>query len=176
MIQSGFPESRNDLPDPLQKYFKMRDNLYVIDDVIFKGKKMLIPKSLRRRVLTGLHAAHQGISSMRAYAQERLFWPGLGGEIKQVRDHCRQCIENAPFQMSEPLVITPPPELPFQQVVSDFYHSGGKTYLLYADRYTGWTEVAKVKSTAFINVKKSFITWFRTFGVPKEMVVHHSIH
>ena len=29
--------------------------------------------------------------------------------------------------------------------------------------------MAKVKSTAFINVKKSFITWFRTFGVPEEI-------
>ena len=93
---------------------------------------MLIPKPLRRRVLNGLHAAHQGVSSMRAYARERLFWPGLGGEIKQVRDQCRECIENAPSQTAEPMLMTPPPDLPFQQVVGDFYHSGGNAYLIYA--------------------------------------------
>ena len=168
-VQSDFPESRSALPESLQKYFKMRENLYVIDNVVFKGKKMLIPKSLRRRVLNGLHAAHQGVSSMRAYARERLFWPGLGGEIKQIRDHCRQCIEIAPSQAAEPMVMTPAPDIPFQQVVCDFYHSVGNTYLIYADRYTGWTEVAKTKSTAFKNIEKSFLTWFKTFGVPEEI-------
>ena len=106
---------------------------------------------------------------MRAYARERLFWPGLGGEIKQVRDQCRECIENAPSQTAEPMLMTPPPDLPFQQVVGDFYHSGGNTYLIYADRYTGWTEVAKVTSTAFKNIEKSFLFWFKTFGVPEEI-------
>ena len=44
----------------------MRDDLYEVDGVPFKGKKMLIPRKLRGIVLEGLHAAHQGTTSMRA--------------------------------------------------------------------------------------------------------------
>ena len=34
------------------------------------------------------------------------------------------------------------PEFPFQQVVIDFVDIQGKNYLVYADRYTGWVEIA----------------------------------
>ena len=55
----------------------MKDKLYVIDNVPFKGPKMLIPKILRPEVLEGLHAANQGVTGMLANARDRLFWPGL---------------------------------------------------------------------------------------------------
>ena len=46
----------------------MRDDLYEVDVVPFKGKKMLIPRKLRGIVLEGLHAAHQRTTSMRVNA------------------------------------------------------------------------------------------------------------
>jgi len=45
----------------------MKEDLYMIDGVPFKGK-MLIPKDLRSIVLEGLHAAHQGNISLLANA------------------------------------------------------------------------------------------------------------
>ena len=132
----------------------MRKDLYVIDKVTFKGKKMLIPKSLRSRVLDGLHAAHQGVSSMHSHAKERLFWPGLSADISQKRGQCKSCNENAPSQPDEPLIITPLPSTPFEQVVSDIYQKRRLYYHIYADRLSGWTEVAKIKSPAFKHLKK----------------------
>jgi hypothetical protein len=169
VITSGFPKSRDEMPNNLQYYYPLRDELYTVDEVVFKGKKMLIPTKLRAAVLEGLHAAHQGVSSMRANARDRLFWPGMDGDLKQIRNQCKRCNENAPSQPSETLIITPPPDLPFQQVVTDFYQANGCQYIIYADRYTGWTEVAKVSSTSFTAFKKCVIPWFRTYGVPKEI-------
>ncbi len=82
LIQDGFPSSRNDMPTNLLCYWNMQDELYVVDGVPFKGKKMLVPKPLRSIVLEGLHAAHQGVSSMLANAQQRLFWPGLDAAVQ----------------------------------------------------------------------------------------------
>jgi hypothetical protein len=75
VIENGFPEDRENLPEILRIYWSMRDELYLIDGIPMKGKKILIPKSLRTRVAEGLHAAHQGITSMKANARERFFWP-----------------------------------------------------------------------------------------------------
>ena len=43
VIQHGFPTSKNELPDTLQKFWPMRDDLYTIDGVPAKGNKILIP-------------------------------------------------------------------------------------------------------------------------------------
>ena len=113
LIMDGFPTSKEDMPDNLKRYWSMRDELYVIDGVPFKDKKMLIPKNLRAQVLEGLHAAHQGVSSMLTNARLRFFWPGLDSEVKQLRARCRQCNEQAPSQSQEPPIVLPPPEVPF---------------------------------------------------------------
>ena len=169
MIQHGFPNDRLELPESLRKYHQIREDLYVIGNSVFRDKKMLIPRKLRGAIIDGLHASHQGVSSMKAYARERFFWPGLDADIKQKREQCRSCIENAPSQANEPMILTPPPEMPFQQVAADFYQVRARNYLIYADRYSGWTEVALVPNTSFVALKRKMITWFRTYGVPEEI-------
>ena len=64
LILEGFPTAREELPDSLKRYWSMRDELYVIENVPFKDRKMLIPQNLRSMVVEGLHAAHQGVSNM----------------------------------------------------------------------------------------------------------------
>lgn len=108
VMEQGFPTTRNELPERLRSYYQMRDDLYLVDNVVFRGKKMLIPKKLRQRFLEGLHAAHQGVNGMKANARERFFWLGLDSDIKQKRDQCRTCNENAPSQKDEPMILTPP--------------------------------------------------------------------
>ena len=74
IIEAGFPKMRHNLPDNMRQYHQMIKELYVIDNTVFRGKKMLIPKKLRAAILEGLHAAHQGVNSMKSNARERLFW------------------------------------------------------------------------------------------------------
>ena len=88
-IIDGFPRTKAELPPLLQKYWSMKDDLHVIDCVPFKGRKMLIPTSLRAQVLEGLHIANQGVTGMLANARERFFWPGLGASVRQVRQQCQ---------------------------------------------------------------------------------------
>ena len=66
VITRGFPKDKKDLPEDLKKYWGMKDDLYVVENVPHKNRKMLIPHSLRRSVLEGLHAGHQGVTSMMA--------------------------------------------------------------------------------------------------------------
>ena len=167
-IINGFPTERSALPPTLRCYWPMREELYVVDRVPFKGQKMLVPSTLRGQVLEGLHSAHQGTTGMQANARNRFFWPGLDAAIRQVRERCRQCNENAPSLPSEELISTPPPDYPFQQVVTDFAEIEGHDFLVYADRYSGWLEVARLGSKAWKAVHHAFLSWFN-FGVPEEI-------
>ena len=73
LIQNGFPTSRSDVPPKLRQFWKMKDELYTIGNIPYQGHKMLIPYSLRKENLEGLHAAHNGVIGMTANERERLF-------------------------------------------------------------------------------------------------------
>ena len=169
VITNGFPGTRNELPENLRHFWSMRDDLYVDGHLPFRSEKMLIPKRMRPQVLEGLHAAHQGVNSMLANARERFFWPGLDAAIRLYRAQCRTCNERAPSQTAEPMVFTPDPETPFQQVVMDLFSLKGHQFLVYADRLSGWIEIVKPKSTSFGGIKPALLKWFSTFGVPEEI-------
>ena len=106
---------------------------------------------------------------MLANARDRFFWPGLDAAVQQLRLQCRKCNEIAPSQSAEPLIITPPPEYPFQHAVVDLCHLEGHSFMVYADRYSGWVEVERLPSTTLINCRKVFLRWFATYGVPEEI-------
>ena len=94
---------------------------------------MLIPHALRQQVLEGLHAANQGVTGMLTNARERLFWPGLDAAVRQMRLQCRQCNEQSPSQPAEPTIMSPPPEVPFEQTAADIFFLEGHTFLAFAD-------------------------------------------
>ena len=73
LIEAGLPEVLSQDPSTLQHYHKHRDNLYTVDGVIMYNNRVLIPSSLRSKVLSALHAAHQGISSMTSRARSSVF-------------------------------------------------------------------------------------------------------
>jgi len=169
VIENGFPKSREELPEMIRYFWSMQEDLYVIDNVPFKGKKMLIPKKLRPKILDGLHAAHQGVTSMKLNARERMFWPGLDADINQKMNQCQSCNENAPSQAAEQMLTTQIPSSPFEKVVTDLFDVGSRKYLVYADRYSGWTEVVKSKDGTFRSIEKNFMAWFATHGLPEEI-------
>ena len=169
LIIDGFPADKDTLQPNMQKYWGMREELYVVEGVPFKGKKMLIPNVLRSQVLEGLHAANQGVTGMLSNARDRLFWPGLDAAVRQMRLQCRQCNKNAPSQPSEPLVVLPPPETPFEQTAADFFDLEGHKFLAFADRFSGWLEVERLPTNSFRHLKRVFLRWFRTYGVPAEI-------
>eukprot|EP00794_Sanderia_malayensis_P017188 gene17188-18918_t len=168
-IANGFPKSKDELTIEIRNYWSMKDDLYLIQSVPFKGKKMLIPASLRQTVLEGLHAAHQGVSSMLTNAPERFFWPRLDAAVCVLRNQSRQCNEQAPSQRKKPTISTDPPEYPFQQVAIDLFKLSGFGYMIYVDAYSGWIEVATVNYSTFEYIKKVLLMYFAIFGVPLEL-------
>ena len=77
IIEDGFPDHRDDLPPELQPYFKFREGLTSFDGVVLYNDRVVIPHSLRSKILLTLHSAHQGVSQMCSRAESSFFWPGM---------------------------------------------------------------------------------------------------
>ena len=68
--------------------------------------------------------------------------------------------------------MTPAPVYPFQQAVADLFQTNGSTYLAYADRLTGWLEVAHFPYEATSSkLATQFRKYFERWGAPEEVSV-----
>ena len=167
IIESGFPEFRHELPPALREYHQFRDHLYTVDGVILYKSRTVIPPSLRQHVLTVLHSAHQGVTSMTARAETTIFWPGITPAITATRANCHHCNRMAPSQPNAPPFPPVLPAYPFQCISADFFHYKGKNYLVVVDRYSNWPiiEQAQAGSKGLIDCLRRI---FGTFGIPDE--------
>ena len=91
-------------------------------------KRIVIPCSLRKTVLRNLHSANQGTTIMKFHANQCVYWPGMGAAILHHHNACFNCIKNSPSQPSEPMILTPSPSYPFEQVCVDYFQIQGYSY------------------------------------------------
>lgn len=64
----GWPNKKCILPE-ITPYFRKRDSLMVQSDHLVKDNRLVILKSLMKKVLCPLHAGHQGVSKYRERAR-----------------------------------------------------------------------------------------------------------
>lgn len=131
----------------LRQYYGVSDRLAVIRGTVTytydQGSiRLVIPEALRQRVSSNLHAGHQGVDGMLPRARQSVYWPGMEGDLQRQRDACVTCNAHSPPQAEEPLTPTPTPDYPFQHTVADLFQLDGLMYMSYADRLTGWLEIA----------------------------------
>ncbi|CAG2189575.1 unnamed protein product [Mytilus edulis] len=168
IIENGMPEFRHEMPTELREFFQFREDLYTVDGVVMYKDRIVIPPALRKNVLTILHSAHQGVTSMMSRAESSVFWPGITPAITTLRNECYQCNRMAPSQPCAP--PTPPvyPDYPFQCLCADFFHYKGVNYLVVVDRYSNWPIIERAHNGAqgLIDcLRRTFVT----YGIPDEL-------
>ena len=172
---NDWPRSKAEELACLRPFFNVRERLAVYQDLVTytyeEGcTRLVIPESLREQITSSLHSSHQGLDSMLRRARQSVYWPGMVGDLEYHRSKCGTCEINAPSQLQEPLIMTPAPEYPFQQTVADLFQLHNRNYLVYADRLTGWVEVAHLPYGATSShLISKFRQYFVRWGAPEEL-------
>lgn len=153
------------------KYGNQSQELSTEQKCLFRGTRVIIPRSLRKRVLEELHSAHVGMSKMKGLARGYVWWPQIDSDIENIVRSCQSCLQ---FQREPPKTINHPweePREPFQRVHID--HAGpfkGQYFLLIIDAYTKWLEVFPVRNvTSQVTIERLRETFSR-FGLPVTLV------
>ena len=95
---------------------------------------------------------------------------GMEGDIQHHRNLCQDCEKHTPSLPPESLIITLPPDYPFQQVVADMFQLEGNTYLAYDDRLTGWLELTFFPNDASSGkIITCFKRLFTRWGSPEQI-------
>ncbi|MEL6606359.1 MAG: RNase H-like domain-containing protein, partial [Cyanobacteria bacterium J06614_10] len=166
-VSNGFPTNRYDLHASALPYWKLRDNLYADGELVLYGSRIIIPSAFRKRILTRLHDSHRGVEATRRRARQTVFWPGIDADIKNTIEACDACQQFLPSQQQEPYKCDDHPSRPFESVSADFFSIAGKSFLVIADRLSGWPVVVPCRNdTTAATVIRKFCTYFREVGVP----------
>ena len=98
-----------------------------------------------------------------------VWWPGVKQQVEQLVQHCPVCTKvlAAPRQ---PMLPTPLPEYPWQQVASNLFELNKKTYILVADYNSRYVEAQSLTSTTSASVISVLKSIFARHGIPKTFV------
>ena len=169
-IQNGWPDKRESCHPNALEYWNFRDELAVIDDIIIKGERIVIPKAARHSLLQNLHEGHIGIEKSIQRARSAIFWPGITKDIKEVISTCATCMAHQPSQSKETLLSHDIPTRPWQKVASDLFTWNNKQFLVTVDYYSRYFEIDELPSTTSNAIIKRMCQHFARHGIPQILI------
>ena len=158
----------NDLPSDMRLYAHSKNHLTYGNGILMFDKHVVVPSTLRSRILDVLHAAHQGIVKSHAKARQTIWWPKIGACIKQHIGACATCM------LRHLLVVEPPlssqlPNYPWQKVVTDLFEHNSKHYIVVVDLYSRYLELDELRSQTAAHVINTLKAIFARHGIPAEV-------
>lgn len=170
VVVSGWPEERSRTEESVRQFWNYRDEITVIDGLLYKGQRLIIPKSARSAMLSKLHESHLGVVKTKQRARDILFWPNINSDIEQMVRSCSVCNEFSKSNPKEPLIPHEMPSRPWEKVAVDLFEFKGLQYLLCVDFYSKYPEIVLLSSTSSANTITALKSIFARHGIPSEAV------
>ena len=170
VIFDGWPENRQDCDKNLLEFWNYRDELTVIDDIIFKGTKIFIPQALRQMMLDRLHVDHLGEEKTQQRARGIVFWPCMSSDIKQKIANCEVCATHRASNQKEPMIPHELPTRPWQKVATDLFTWEGRQFMVTVDYFSRFFEIDELTTTTSSAVIRKLSTHFARHGIPETLI------
>ena len=68
--------------------------------LITKGARLIIPSTLRRKVLEQIHEGYLGIEKCMLKARDSVFWPGISNDIRETVENV-EFVKQVPGQLNQ---------------------------------------------------------------------------
>ena len=170
-IYKGWPEYRKHCPKELWDYWNIRCDLVLEDGLILKGDRVVVPESLRARVLEVTHTGHQGETKCLLLARQSVFWPGISNDIRQMVKDCEICNRHQQAQPKLPAMQPDLPTRPWEKLGSDIFQFNGANYLIIVDYYSRFPVIRALSNTSASTISSHFTSVFAEYGLPSHLTV-----
>ena len=142
--------------------------LAVVGGLVVRGSRIVVPRSLRDKVVRLAHEGHQGVTKTKEYLRTRVWFPGLDRMVEAHIQHCHPCQVVTPANEREPLRMSPLPSEPWKEVAIDFWGpiSTGEYLLVVICKHSRWAEVEFVSTTSARAVLPKLDRIFSSLGIP----------
>ena len=146
------------------------------------GDQLVIPESLRERILTLEHqatvSAHPGMNRMYYAMRRRYFWPSMVTDIYNTITKCTTCAQNwlSLRRRTSPLTLFPATE-PLTDPSVDIFgpvpatKAGNRFILVITDRFSKLTKCVALRRITAISVASAIIdAWVACYGPPDRIL------
>jgi len=165
--------NRKDLQDPLlAEYYDVRDELSIINGLVYRQERVVVPEELRQKVVKVGHSlGHLGKTKTKQLLREKYWFPGMTTMVETCVEQCYECRVATKEDKSEPIKATEIPGRGWEVVSMDFGgpYPDGHYNMVLIDKRTRYPVVEEVSSTSFdaIHVKMKGI--LSTYGTPRRI-------
>lgn len=170
VVRSGWPADKRNLTPAVAMYYDIRDELVVQDGLLFRGDGLVIPKTLRKRVLPALHSSHQGIESTLRRARETIYWPKTKRDVKDFTSRCETCATFSTRQQKETLISHDVPDRPWAKISTDLFELDHKSYMVTVDYFSIFFEVDRLYELKATTVIKKLKAHMARYGITDEVI------
>ena len=144
------------------------------NDIVFVSGKILVPYSLRLKILTFAHGCHLGPDATFQMIHQNYYWPCLRKEVNKFIETCRICSLTKPKFYDpklNPLIVKSPFECLAADFVGPLPNSRGYRYLLVViDMYSRYPFVFPTRNMETATVIPCFQTIFSQYGYPNSIL------
>ena len=102
-IVDGFLKYKHECTEDIHSFFNYRESLTIIDGMVMKDKRIVIPEGFFEQALGSLHRSHMGIVNTKERARTSIFWPKIYNDIENFLSSCCPCMIHKVKQTAEPL-------------------------------------------------------------------------
>lgn len=169
--KNGWPKCKQHCDTLTLPYWNIKEEIHIVNDIVFKNNSVIIPKSLREEILNILHEGHQGIEKTKNLARGVVYWPNINQDIENKIKQCESCAIYSANKTKQSMLSHEQPLFPWQKVATDLFEYKGKKYLLVVDFYSNYIEIAFLnrdsQTSSVITELKSI---FARHGIPMKLL------
>lgn len=169
-ILAGWPRYKKDLHDIVKKHWSYKEELQLIDGVIFKNHLVYIPRELRGEMISRVHEGHLGIDRCKRRARDVMFWNGMSRDVEQTVRACATCAEHAARNVKEPMIPHSIPDSPWRKVGADLFFCDQKNFLIIVDYFSNYIEITALRNIGSRVVIEAMKDQFARHGIPMELI------
>ena len=155
----------------LRPYKDIFRKLSVAKQLVLRGRRIVVPESLRQGVVALAHIGHQGATKTKQYLRERVWFPKMDAMVEEHVKACKPCLAATPGENYQPLQPSTIPDRPWQHVATDFKGPVGNQFyfLLVIDEYSCFPVVEIVTTMAADKVIPLFDKIICHHGTPEKV-------
>ena len=160
-----------------RSFYELREDLSVISHCLLRGCRVVIPSSLRSRMLELAHEGHPGVARMKGKCREAIWWPGIDADIERYVRDCSACVISGKSVRPSPGPLQPVklPSGPWRKLSLDIAGEfvaaprGHRFMLVAMDYFSKWPEAATCESVTSSAVIDFLNGLFDRYGLVEEI-------
>ena len=161
---------RDDCPQNLRKFWMYQDELSILNGLVLKGVRIVIPEQCKAEDLEKLHEGHFGTEWTKLRARDTVYWPEINKDIEALIRTCEICQEHGHRNNKDLVLAREIPFAPWTLIEMDVFTCEDHTFLLTVDMTSRFPVVRILSSETSRSVLNAIKGIYSDFGLPKRVL------